>query len=365
MKRRFDVIMSMMIIAGLLFTQGGLVFASELDDEKEEYSISLESDVDDSESTRVVQETVEVEKPDYLNMTLPVIDKRQKVFDFIVDPSQVINATDAVAYDGAKFEEGSFFFKNSEGEYNYSTHSDKLKVENRSSVPLEVNITLEATGFDGVVFSQQKDFSDDTAYVYIAIEDSDGNEIPVDENGIAAMTCIVPAAFEPEYVPVSDEETGEVHLEMEQIEENVVEYLFGITGACNNNEDWANVQNTMTICVTWEVGAIDTDDTAEITINKKVPADKTDEDVEESTEKKVEETEEKSEEKTDTKEDASDPSDQSKSDETPKDDNSSENNGDNNKSSEPNEQLGGEQNTPAENSNEASPPAGDSPGGGE
>ena len=66
------------------------------------------------------------------------------IFDFILDPQELIYKTNASAYDGQTFEEGAtLFFKRSDGEVleNYSSTSDAVTITNMGSTPIDVSIT--------------------------------------------------------------------------------------------------------------------------------------------------------------------------------------------------------------------------------
>ena len=109
------------------------------------------------------------------------------VFDFILDPSNLIRNTHAAAYSNATFNDtaGHLFFKNTDATDDdpatYSGSSNSVTVTNKSNVPVNVTLTTSLTGLsaDDYTFSATDDLSSaDGPAIYLAMESEcvDSNE---------------------------------------------------------------------------------------------------------------------------------------------------------------------------------------------
>lgn len=165
------------------------------------------------------------------------------IFDFILDPQELIYKTNASAYDGQTFEEGAtLFFKRSDGEVleNYSSTSDAVTITNTGSTPIDVAITAGITvqAKEEFAMTDDREFTEDTRpSLYLALTDGE-TEIPIMGDGeeAAIVNITVP--------PVSKEEP----------EDNV--YSFRLTGAANKEGDWSRLKNiSFEVSVTWVVAA--------------------------------------------------------------------------------------------------------------
>lgn len=165
------------------------------------------------------------------------------IFDFILDPQELISKTNASAYDGKLFEEGAtLFFKRSEGEslVDYSSTSDAVIIVNRGLVPVNVVITAGITvqAGDEFAMTDDKEFADDTRpSLYLALTDGE-TEVPIMGEGeeAASLTITIP--------PASEEEEG------------ADECAFRLTGAANKEGDWSGMGNiSFEVDVTWTAAA--------------------------------------------------------------------------------------------------------------
>ncbi len=155
-------------------------------------------------------------------------------FDFILDPQGVINATGAARYGGRSFEEGAtLYFENTKGDYNFSSKSDWLDIINKGTETVRITIraTLKNLG-DVRVVGDGSFTDDDTCSVYLALEDNQGNYIPLDEHGEAV---------------IQEEINGAVG------ESPDVLYSFCLTGSCNPNGDWGKISDVPYVAVDWSV----------------------------------------------------------------------------------------------------------------
>lgn len=167
---------------------------------------------------------------DVISLTMPAVSESDdSVFDFILDPQELVYCTDAARYGGGTVEEGAtLLFCNGEGEYDFSRYSDRLTVTNQSTVAVQVTVTARITGLEGVKIVEDADFSEDTdPGIYFAIVDDRGNVQPLSTEGQAS-----------------------IRIEMDK---DYSAYSFGLTGACNSNAEWQDVSIHPVIEVVWKI----------------------------------------------------------------------------------------------------------------
>lgn len=195
-------------------------------------------------------------KKDIFQVDMPI--NTDNVFNFILDPQGLINATDGAAYDGKKFEEDStVFFKRSDGtvEEDYSNKSDPVTITNRSSVPVDVlvEVRIDPSSIEGITMSEDKEFKDHAdASLYLAIMDEE-NVVPVGRDGASIQTTIK-AAPEEAYEVVC--ENDEYVYKMKKNLDGIIfpAYSFQLTGAANGKGDWSELENiSPKIVITWKV----------------------------------------------------------------------------------------------------------------
>lgn len=174
-----------------------------------------------------------VHAEELVHVELPAFSEENgSVFDFIMDPQGLIEATDAARYGGESFEEGrTLYFKNKEGAYAYSSNSDRLTVTNKSTVPVEVTVTAKLDYCEGLELAADEGFSDGKGEVFLALTDDRGSVTPLKGSEKISVTSRLDAA--------SGKEAGT--------------YSFGLTGACNPDGDWENVLARPVVTVTWKV----------------------------------------------------------------------------------------------------------------
>ena len=183
----------------------------------------------------------ETERDGAFQVKLPAC--TEDVFDFIMDPQEVISKTEAAAYGGSVFEEGAtLFFKRSDEKRleDYSSQSDTLEIANLGTWDVEVTLTaavLEET-LGGIAMTEDMDFIDDEGpSLYLAL--TDGNEtIPITREGGASIQRRL------------EGRSGE--------DGNYGSYWFQLTGAANPDGDWSQVTDAAPkVVVTWSVSLIE------------------------------------------------------------------------------------------------------------
>lgn len=187
-----------------------------------------------------------IARGDIFQVTMPA--DVEHVFDFIMDPQELIKKTDAAAYSGSHFEEdATLFFRRTDGgeEVNYSSSSDVLTITNNGEADVLVTLTarISPDSISGITMSDDPEFPDNTeASLYLALTDGEMTE-PVSSEDGAVMQVVIPGVF-----------PGE--------EPN--EYWFQLTGAVNREGDWSQVVDVAPkITVTWMVSMDEEDISAQ------------------------------------------------------------------------------------------------------
>ena len=191
------------------------------------------------------------------------------MFDFILDPNNLIKRTRAQRYDGAKFGEGNLFFKNSaaDGSVSYSMNSDSLTLINKSTCPLTVSMSLTVDkGNNEFVFSNKPDFLDadsrkiESPALYLALV-CGADRAPVQETEDEEGQTLFGANMETwvcapanAYHVVWDADSGTY---VYQLKENVKEESFSsisinMTGVIND-ADWEGFEGDVAIALVWDV----------------------------------------------------------------------------------------------------------------
>ncbi len=220
-----------------------------------------------SEETETQTETEEAPDSsvpaDVFKVILPTIPEDDTTFDYILDPQGLIELTDAKKYGGTDevaFEhDKTLYFKTSrteDGRPVYDNVSNALTVTNMSS--REVKITVKATiaNSENITMSENSTFdADDTSTsIYLALTDGT-NTIPITSD--AAVLNAVINAPEDAYETVWDGEKNVYELTDTAKKEDYdgfQKYSFWLTGACNANADWSNVEGQIPeVFVVWEV----------------------------------------------------------------------------------------------------------------
>lgn len=217
---------------------------------------------------------LEVHGRDVVSVSLPVVASGgESPFDFVMDPQMLIYQTDAAQYGGGTVEEGAtlIFHNHDEGEYDFSSYSDRLMVRNQSNVPVVVTVTASISDFGKIELVDDPEFEENTnCSMYLALVDDEGNEQPVLKNGETSVSIELGQAPDRAYVYRLDEESGEyiygLSADPEEIDFDT--YSFGLVGACNPNGKWQEISAHPKIKVSWKVEPLvaedgDTDEESE------------------------------------------------------------------------------------------------------
>lgn len=145
-------------------------------------------------------------------------------FDFIMDPYHFLEKTDAVRYGGGTVEEdATLLFYNQDGEYDFCSESDKLTLILEKDAEITISAAIRDLGTIKLI--EDKDFSNlYLPAMYMAIVDDLGNEMPLSADETMTFTLALDAG----------------------------EYSFGLTGACNSNASWNDIEVSPVLEITWK-----------------------------------------------------------------------------------------------------------------
>lgn len=198
-----------------------------------------------------------VEKSDVFDVVLPT--DSGTTFDYILDPTGVIKATEAEKYGGATFADGAtVFFANAattEGDpATYSATSDAIKAVNKSTMDVDITVKASVAEVSGITMASSGTFdADDTsAGLYLALKDSDTNnsDTAVTADGVELSSTIAALddAYETKYVD------GKYVKQLKTDATGFEEYSFQLTGACNPKGEWAGLtEEPPVVSVVWSI----------------------------------------------------------------------------------------------------------------
>lgn len=198
-----------------------------------------------------------VEKSDVFDVVLPT--DSGTTFDYILDPTGVIKATEAEKYGGATFADGAtVFFANAAttegGSVTYSATSDAIKAVNKSTMDVDITVKASVADVSGITMASSGTFdADDTsAGLYLALKDSDTNnsDTAVTADGVELTSTIAALddAYETKYVD------GKYVKQLKADATGFEEYSFQLTGACNPKGEWAGLtEEPPVVSVVWSI----------------------------------------------------------------------------------------------------------------
>ena len=205
-------------------------------------------------------------KEEIISVDLPTVGD-ESPFDFYIDPQGLLYDTGAVRHGGGVVEEGAYllFHNHDDGEYDFSGRSDRLKVTNRSTVPVNITITAKISDLGDLRMDQDGSFEDeDDCAIYLAIVDDEGNERVLSEDGEVSVEVELSSAPSEAYTFRYDESTDTYEYVYQNDEDiSFDSYSFGLRGECNSNADWSGISASPRVMVTWSVDPVLPDDSNE------------------------------------------------------------------------------------------------------
>ena len=241
-------------------------------------------------------------KEEIISVDLPTVGD-ESPFDFYIDPQGLLYDTGAVRHGGGVVEEGAYllFHNHDDGEYDFSGRSDRLKVTNRSTVPVNIKITAKIYDIGDLRMDQDGSFEDeDDCAIYLAIVDDEGNERVLSEDGEVSVEVTLSSAPSEAYTFRYDESTDTYEYVYQNDKDiSFDSYSFGLRGACNANADWSGISAAPRVMVTWSVDPVypdrseETDEEAEEESVEEISDEQDLENVSEETEDSATDDEEK------------------------------------------------------------------------
>ena len=190
-------------------------------------------------------------------------------FDFVMEPQGLIAATNGAAHTGETYASGdNVFFETTSG--NYTKQSSYIEVLNKGTVAVNLSVEATVTGLDTVkmVASDASFTSGDAAVpelylAFVASGDASGDakDAPkaistVNKVTSGKISATLPAASGNMYEYTYDASTGyDYTLKAAYTSGNATvfpDYSFALTGACNTEADWTNVEDVAPVVkVVW------------------------------------------------------------------------------------------------------------------
>jgi hypothetical protein len=211
---------------------------------------AIRSQVD--EEKIMIEVDNDVHPADVINVQLPIIGN-ESPFDFLIDPQNLIYLTDAARYGGGKVEEGaSILFKNTQGDYAFSSKSDELVITNRSNIPVRLSIRAEVSNLGGTEFvGSRSELTGDTPSLFMALADKDGIRSVITEYGEATIDVVLEAAPDGTYDFKWNEDLEKYEYKVANEEADFDSFSFYIIADCNKDGDWGSVYGNPVISVSW------------------------------------------------------------------------------------------------------------------
>lgn len=211
---------------------------------------AIRSQVD--EEKIMIEVDNDVHPADVINVQLPIIGN-ESPFDFLIDPQNLIYLTDAARYGGGKVEEGAnILFKNTQGDYAFSSKSDELVITNRSNIPVRLSIRAEVSNLGGTEFvGSRSELTGDTPSLFMALADKDGIRSVITEYGEATIDVVLEAAPDGTYDFKWNEDLEKYEYKVANEEADFDSFSFYIIADCNKDGDWGSVYGNPVISVSW------------------------------------------------------------------------------------------------------------------
>ncbi|MBQ8197880.1 MAG: hypothetical protein IJZ76_00430 [Lachnospiraceae bacterium] len=207
---------------------------------------------------------------DVFCVSLPTIAENSDIFNFILDPQQLIAETEGAAFDGGTtFEEGaSLFFESvvsgnsisANSTKDYASQSSSLIIKNKSTFDVDVDVEAELkdlsdeAGTYTIVPKDTEDYTDDTTTsMYLAVK-LGNSATAITADGATASATIAKVADD-SYEVVYTDEDGYTY----ELKEDVTEFpatSISLAGSCNTNADvdWEAAKTAApSVDLTWSV----------------------------------------------------------------------------------------------------------------
>ncbi|WP_155833294.1 hypothetical protein [Butyrivibrio sp. WCD3002] len=237
---------------------------SQIDDEDLEAELEqreAEEAEKDGSDVKTAKVEIDPHPVDVTNISYPTWGK-DSPFDYVIDPMQLIYATNAAKYGGGNVEEdANLLFRNKEGDYDFSSRSDMLSVKNMGNVPAKFELIAEIEDAEDVIFTDSDEFDGNDCSLYLALVDAEGNETPIGNDLEEKIEIELGPAPDNAYAYTWNEETQTFDYGLTTDPENIDfdSYSFGLVGKCNGNGNWSKLRKCPTIKISWSAVSVLTD----------------------------------------------------------------------------------------------------------
>lgn len=196
-----------------------------------------------------------VKESDIFNVVLPVVEEEGSVFDYILDPTGVIAATNADKYSNANFEaDQTLYFAVTSDDNDYAHKSDTLTATNKSTMDVEISVTASVAEVAGITMAEDAaSVSGGDAALYLGLfDDADNTEgVAITVEGVEATATIDGADDQYQIKYISEGDYYEKVLKEDATGFDT--YNFYLEGACSAN-GWEGLsENPPAVEVVWSV----------------------------------------------------------------------------------------------------------------
>lgn len=203
---------------------------------------------------QALNEDVEAEQElDLFTVDLPCLNETSRSFlDYILDPMDLITITDSARYGEQTFYTGSrFYFRNTQGDWDYSNKSDPIIVTNNGNQPLLLTVSVVVDNTSQVKVSNDANFLSNECAIYLSLYDNMEQELSVGEDGEVSYSVTLNPS-----VTNSEEDLTTVN-----------QYVFGLEGLCSSLGDWSKVDILPSISLIWDVSSLESNALEELDIS--------------------------------------------------------------------------------------------------
>lgn len=213
-----------------------------------------------------------VEK-DVFKVEVPTIPENSTLFNFILDPQGLIEATQGAAYNTAAGSNVTFttgttmYFKNdidkAAGGEDYSNKSDYVELKNKGTVDVDASVTAKLTELGSIKMATSDTFTstDEDASIYLALVDDQTTPatkvLTADAAGVTLDGGTIAASATPDFYTVEYSETeGYTYVLDPTVNATFNSFKFALTGASNEYGDWSKLTEAAPkVQVVWSVVA--------------------------------------------------------------------------------------------------------------
>lgn len=227
-------------------------------------SVSPTEYTDPNEATGTITGTGGVEgsrSTDVFKVAVTTIPTDSTMYNFILDPEGLIEASGATKYGSKKFAPSTTMYfenvtdKNANSD-DYSNRSDYLTVINKGTMNVDATVTAKVSGLGSIKLAASSAFTNDTdASIFMELVDDGTGHAAVTDDGASLTKEIVASTTPNLWKTVYDAATQTyVYTENPSVTATYNESKFALSGASNPAGDWSNLtEATPTVEVVWKV----------------------------------------------------------------------------------------------------------------